>query len=133
MEIALCAPQSNAALKRFFCKLQYVKSNLCTSLSLQSLNALQRIPVTGPSLQIFYEQHAKNDIHFWYNSKEQKIHQHKKRKTIAGQVAKPKRVRFDVSYIARSKQSRKFYKRYGHFFVYEQKLFEFIWIITHNS
>ena len=37
-------------------------------------------------------------------------------------------------YLARSKESREFHKRNGHFFVYEHKLFEFIWILmTHNS
>ena len=40
IEIASCAPQSNAVLERFFSQLKYVKGNLCTSFSLQSLNGL---------------------------------------------------------------------------------------------
>ena len=43
IEIPLCAPQSNAAQERFFSQLKYAKSNLCTSLSLQSLNALLHV------------------------------------------------------------------------------------------
>ena len=53
--------------------------------------------MTVPSLQIFHEQHAKNVVNFWYNPKEQRIHQLKKRKVRAAQVAKPKRVCFDVN------------------------------------
>ena len=81
IEIALLVPQSNAVLERLFNQLKYVKSNLFTNLLLQSLNALLRIRVTGPSLQIFYEQHVKIAVNFWNNSKERRIHQHKKRKT----------------------------------------------------
>lgn len=40
IEIGLFVPQSHAALERFFSQLRYVKSNLHTSLSLQSLSAL---------------------------------------------------------------------------------------------
>ena len=79
--IALRMPQSSAVLERLFNQLKYIKSNLCTNLLLQSLNALLRIRVTGLSLQIFYEQHVKNAVNFWNNSKERRIHQHKKRKT----------------------------------------------------
>ena len=97
IEIAFCAPQSNAALERFFSQLKYVKGNLFTSFSLQSLNALLHIPVMGPSLQMFHEQYTKNVINFWYNSKEWRIYQHKKRKARTAQVAKTKCVYFDVN------------------------------------
>ena len=45
-----------------------------------------------PSLQVFHEQQTKTVVNFWYNSKKQRIHEHKKRKMRAEQVAKPKRV-----------------------------------------
>ena len=96
-EIVLCVPQPNAVLERFFSQLKYVKSNLRTSLLLQVLNTLLRIRVTGLSLQIFHEQNVKNAVNFWCNSKEQRIHQPKNRKTRAAQVAKPKRVNFDIN------------------------------------
>ena len=70
IDIALCAPQSNAPLKRFFTQLKYVKSNFRTSSSLHGLNALLCIRMMSPSLQIFHEQHTKSAINFWYNSKE---------------------------------------------------------------
>ena len=38
----------------------------------------------------------------------------------------------EESYLARSKQSPELHKR-NRFFTYDKKLFEFIWIITHNS
>ena len=60
VEIALCAPQSNAALERFFSQLKFIKTNLRTSLSEQSLNALLRIKVTGPSLQDFHKHHVED-------------------------------------------------------------------------
>ena len=37
IEIALCAPQSNGVLEKFFSQVKYVKSNLYTSLLLQRL------------------------------------------------------------------------------------------------
>ena len=37
-------------------------------------------------------QHVKNAVNFWYNLKERRIHQNKKRKTRAGKIARPKRV-----------------------------------------
>ena len=97
IEIALWTLQSNAVLERFFSQLKYVENNLHAGLSLQGLNALLHIQVTGPSLQIFYEQHAKNAVNFWYNSRDQIIYQHKKRKARVAQVAKPKHVCFDVN------------------------------------
>ena len=105
IEIGLFVPQSNAALERFFSQLRYVKSNLHTSLSLQSLNALLHFQVIGPSLHLFHEQHAKNVINFWYNSKEQRIYQPKKSYARTAQVAKPKHVCFDVNELSWSSSS----------------------------
>ena len=53
--------------------------------------------MTGPYLQVFHEQHAKNAVNVLHNFKEQRIHQHKKIKARTEQVAKPKRICFDVN------------------------------------
>ena len=97
IETVLCVPQSNAALERFVSQLKHVKVVLVQRVLLKSLNALLHIQATGPSLQIFLEQHTKNGIIFWYNSNEQKIHQCKKRKVRTAQVAKSKHVCFDLT------------------------------------
>ena len=68
-----------------------------SSLLPQILNALLHTRVMVPSLHIFHEQHTKNAINFWYNSKEQRIHQCKNRKLKAAKVVKLKHVRFDVN------------------------------------
>ena len=80
--------------RKIFNQLKYVKSNLRSSLLLQSLNALLRIRVTGCSSQITHKQQA-ND--FWFKSKERRMHQHKKKKERVGQIANPKRACFDVN------------------------------------
>ena len=44
-----------------------------------------------------YFMNAENAVNVWYNSKEQRIYQHKKGKVRAAQVAKPKHACFDVN------------------------------------
>ena len=61
--------------------------------------------IIGPSLHLFHERHAKNVIKFWYNSKEQRIHQPKKSNARTAQVAKPKRVCFYVNELSWSSSS----------------------------
>ena len=80
VEIALCAPQSNAALERFFSQLKFIKTNLRTSLSEQSLNALLRIKVTGPSLQDFHKHHVEDVLTLWCNNKDRRLGGNKKKR-----------------------------------------------------
>ena len=65
----MSAPQSNAALVRFFSQLNYIKTNTLTSLSRSSLNSLLHINVTGPALQKYHNEHVEKVVEFWYNTK----------------------------------------------------------------
>ena len=75
----MCAPQSNATLERFFSQLKNIKTNIRASFSSDSLNPLLRIKVTGPTLQKFHNEHVENVIELWYNSKDRRINNRKKR------------------------------------------------------
>ena len=79
IELVMCAPQSNATLERFFSQLKNIKTNIRASLSSDSLNSLLRIKVTGPTLQKFHNEHVENVIELWYNSKDRRINNRKKR------------------------------------------------------
>ena len=58
VELVMCAPQSNAAIERFFSQLNYIKTNTHTSRSSISPNSLLRVKVTGPTLQEYHNKHV---------------------------------------------------------------------------
>ena len=74
VEIGMCAPQSNAALERFFRQLKVIKSDIRSRLNNDHLNALLRVKVTGPSLGEFHDSHVEKCVNLWYNSKSRRLH-----------------------------------------------------------
>ena len=58
VELVMCAPQSNAALERFFSQLNYIQTDICVSLSSSSLNSLLCVKVTGLALQEHHNEHV---------------------------------------------------------------------------
>ena len=77
IEICLCAPNSNAALERFFSLLKCVKSTLRCRLTSDILNALMRVKISGPSLEEFHAAFGKKCVDHWYSSKNGRLNQKK--------------------------------------------------------
>ena len=73
IEICLCTPCSNATLDRFFSQLQLVKTDLRTTLSSSSLNAVLRIKLRGTSITAFNEKYSDKVVSYWYNQKQEFI------------------------------------------------------------
>ena len=64
LELVMCAPQSNAALERFFSQLNYIKTNTRGSLSSSSLNSLLSVTIRGPALQEYHNEQVEV-VEFW--------------------------------------------------------------------
>ena len=76
----MCAPCSNAALERFFSQLRVVKSVWHNRLTEENLTHLLRIKVTGPSLEIFHNDYCNITVDKWYNDKNRRLGQNKRKK-----------------------------------------------------
>ena len=64
VEIVIYAPQSNAVLERFFSQLNYIKTNMCASLSSSSLNLLLHVKVAALALQEYHNEHVEKAVEF---------------------------------------------------------------------
>ena len=71
VELAVCAPQSNTVLERFFSQINYIKTNTHASPSSSSLNSLLRVKVTGPTLKKYHDEHVEKVVELWCNAKNQ--------------------------------------------------------------
>ena len=80
IEICMCAPCSNATLERFFGQLRVLKSVLHNRLSEENLTHLLRTKVTGPSLEIFHNDYCNITVDKWYNDKNRRLGQNKRKK-----------------------------------------------------
>ena len=69
-ELCLCAPFSNASLKRFFSHMNIIKTNIRSKLSSKSLNLTLRIRMTNLSLNDFNSLYIDDIVSYWYNIKE---------------------------------------------------------------
>ena len=86
------APCSNATLERIFSRLRVVKSVWCNRLSEENLMHLLRIKVTGPSLEIFHNDYCNTTIDKWYNDKNRRLGQNKRKNIEKGKQTKNKEV-----------------------------------------
>ena len=80
VELVMCAPQSNAVLERFFSQLNYVKTNICASISWSSLNSLLHVKVVGQTLQDYHNKHVEKVLELRYNTKNRHKLNKKKKK-----------------------------------------------------
>ena len=92
VELCLCAPFSNAKLERFFNHLKYVKSGVRHSLTQCSLNSLLFIKMLSDDISItcFSEELSAQCVEYWYNNKDRRLHQ-SKRKAYKQRAGKQKK------------------------------------------
>ena len=69
IEICLCAPFSNVSLERLFSKMNLIKTTLRNRLINDSLNSILRIDISGLSLQSFHDEHLEKCVNYWFNTK----------------------------------------------------------------
>ena len=80
IEICLCASFSNAILERFFSQMNLRnKTTLRNRLTNESLNSILRIRINGISLQVFHDSYLKSCVVFWFNSKNRRVSQRKRK------------------------------------------------------
>ena len=96
IEICMCAPCSNATLERFFSQLRVVKSVWRNRLSEENLTHLLRIKVTGPSLEIFHNDYCNITVDKWYNDKNRRLGQNKRKKYRRRKTNKNQRSEFEL-------------------------------------
>ena len=100
IEICLCTPCSNATLERFFGQLKLVKTDLRTVLSSSSLKAVLRIKLCGTSIATFNKKYSDKVMSYWYNHKDRRIHQRKRKQYQKRTSSKKSRELFDIDKFA---------------------------------
>ena len=79
VKICLCAPFSNSSLERFFSHINIVKTETRNRLLQKSLNAIPAIRMFGTSLAEFNKAYVKDCISKWYNDKDRRSGQRKRK------------------------------------------------------
>ena len=97
VELVIYAPQSNAVLERFFSQLNYIKTNMCSSLSSSSLNFLLHVEVTALAIQEYHNEHVEKAVEFWQSAKNWHMQNKKKPKNISN-----KHISFDINTLSLS-------------------------------
>ena len=99
VELCLCAPYSNATVERFFNYMKIVKTDWRSKLNESNLESLLRIKVEGPSLKGFAEKFCSKAVHLWWDKKERRVNQGKRKQYKDRTSSKAKRQRFTNAYI----------------------------------
>ena len=105
IELCLCAPFSNATLERFFSHMNIVKSEERNRLSSKSLNAILRVRMSDFTVVKFNSLHVNECVDFWYNTKDRRLNQKKRKCYQKRKCDGNKRIRFDISDISTSSSS----------------------------
>ena len=105
VEVCLCAPFSNATLERFFNQMNLVKTTVRNSYSNDSLNLLLRSHISGITLQDSHKTFVKKCVQYWYNSKNRRLNQRKRKDYQKRQSKKAKRHRFRISNLYSARQA----------------------------
>ena len=95
IEICLCAPCSNASLERFFSQMRIVKTDWRNKLSEENLTNLLYIKTEGPTLQEFHDNYCKVAVDLWYNDKDRRLNQSKRKPYRKRIDSKPKYQKLD--------------------------------------
>ena len=96
IKLCLCSPFSNATPERFFSHVNFVRSDIRSRLSNQSLNSILRICMKNLLLTEFSKIHMNTCVDFWYRSKNCRINQRKQKGYKKCDSCKKKRVSFHV-------------------------------------
>ena len=96
IEICLCTPSSNATLERFFNQMKLVKWDKRTALSSKSLNAILRIKLRNIPITEFNQKYSDNIVNYWYNQKERRINQKKRKQYKERNGSQMKKQCFDI-------------------------------------
>ena len=79
-KICLCAPHSNASIKRFFSQMSVVKTDWQNKLNEKNLSSLLYIKTEGPTLQDFHDNFCASAVNLWFNDKENRLNKGKRKK-----------------------------------------------------
>ena len=96
-EICLCAPYSNASIERFFSQMRVVKTDWRNKLNEKNLSSLLYIKTEGPTLQDFHDNFCASAVNLWFNDKERRLNQGKRKKYKKRKDAKPKYQKLDFN------------------------------------
>ena len=99
IEICLCAPFSNASLKRLFSQMNLIKATPCNHLTNNSLNSILRIN-SGLSLQSFHDEHLEKCVNYWFNTNNRCLSQRKRKLYKKHEGKKTKQTHFNISDIS---------------------------------
>ena len=102
VEIGLCAPFSNATLGSLFSKMNLVKGTVRNRLRNDSLNSLLRIGISRITLQEFHETYVKKCVLYWYNFKNCRLNQRKRKDYQKRQIKKATPPRFKIADLSSS-------------------------------
>ena len=105
IEICLCAPLSIASLERLFSKMNLIKTNLRNRLTNDSLNSILRVNISGLSLQIFQDKHLEKCVNYWFNAKNRRLSQRKRKLYKKRESQKTKQPHFNISDISSESKS----------------------------
>jgi hypothetical protein len=105
VEICLCAPFSNASLERFFSHMNIVKTETRNRLSQKSLNAILAIRMFGISLAEFNKSYVKDCVSKWYNDKDRRLGQKKRKTYKKRESVTKKRKTFDIRELSSSEEN----------------------------
>ena len=97
IELCRCTPFSNATLERFFSHFKFIKTEIRSRLSNKSLNSVMRIKMNNLSIVDFNTKYSSQCIDYWYNIKERRLGQTKRKKYAPRDSTKRKRSTFNVN------------------------------------
>ena len=113
IEICLCAPISNASLERLFSQMNLVKTTVRNRLSNPVLNALLRIRVSGITVDEFHKNYVNRCVNSWYQKKERRLAQGKRKGYKKRTNKSTKRPHFDISELSESSESEQSSSEYS--------------------
>ena len=97
IELCKCTPFSNATLERFFSHFKLIKTEIRSILSNKSLNSIMRIKMNNLSVVDFNTKNSSQCIDYWYNIKERKLGQTKRKKYAPRNSTKRRCYTFNVN------------------------------------
>ena len=97
IELCKCTPFSNITLKRFFSHFKFIKTEIRSRLTNESLNSTFRIKMNNLSVVDFNTKYSSQCINYWYNIKEQRLGQTKRKKYVPRNSTKRKHSAFNVN------------------------------------
>ena len=103
--ISLCAPFSNASLERLFSQMNLIKTTLRNRLANDSLNSILRINISGLSLQSFHDEHLEKCVNYWFNAKNRRLSQRKRKLYKKRESKKTNQPHFNISDISSESES----------------------------